>query len=378
MLSLFIIVVAARPDGRAPAVRRPHPDRPGDALDRAGPRRRPAHGRQHQPDDRDHVLHRLGARGRRRRESTASTSATPGSTSGSRPASRRSRRPSSAASATPSARPSAASSSASSRSARPSPATTLGPGDRVRRRSSSSSSSARRASSASRRRNAHDAPSTRSRRGARARARASASGSSDATTGRRRSSSCMAIIGLLLPLFAGLPLVRDFQPQAAWIDGFSNAGRLRPPGRRPQPRRRRGRPARPRLRGVLRDRLVRLRVRGVAVREPDPRDQPPGVLGDLLASSSGRCCSSARCVAALFGVLLGAPTLRLRGDYLAIVTLGFGEIVPIVFREAATVHERHQRHRRHLPAVAARHRRLHRARRRSPTTSRPWSSSRSC
>src|SRR6186713_1382556 len=36
-------------------------------------------------------------------------------------------------------------------------------------------------------------------------------------------------------------------------------------------------------------------------------------------------------VAATFGVLLGAPTLRLRGDYLAIVTLGFGEIVPIIF-----------------------------------------------
>jgi len=33
-------------------------------------------------------------------------------------------------------------------------------------------------------------------------------------------------------------------------------------------------------------------------------------------------------VAGLFGALLGAPTLRLRGDYLAIVTLGFGEIVP--------------------------------------------------
>jgi branched-chain amino acid transport system permease protein len=32
-------------------------------------------------------------------------------------------------------------------------------------------------------------------------------------------------------------------------------------------------------------------------------------------------------VAGLAGVLLGAPTLRLRGDYLAIVTLGFGEIV---------------------------------------------------
>ena len=36
-------------------------------------------------------------------------------------------------------------------------------------------------------------------------------------------------------------------------------------------------------------------------------------------------------VAAMFGILLGAPTLRLRGDYLAIMTLGFGEIVPIVF-----------------------------------------------
>ena len=36
-------------------------------------------------------------------------------------------------------------------------------------------------------------------------------------------------------------------------------------------------------------------------------------------------------VAAIFGIALGAPTLRLRGDYLAIMTLGFGEIVPIVF-----------------------------------------------
>ena len=34
-------------------------------------------------------------------------------------------------------------------------------------------------------------------------------------------------------------------------------------------------------------------------------------------------------LACLFGVLLGAPTLKLRGDYLAIVTLGFGEIVRI-------------------------------------------------
>ena len=34
-------------------------------------------------------------------------------------------------------------------------------------------------------------------------------------------------------------------------------------------------------------------------------------------------------IAGLFGILLGAPTLRLRGDYLAIVTLGFGEIIRV-------------------------------------------------
>src|SRR5271165_3007753 len=37
-------------------------------------------------------------------------------------------------------------------------------------------------------------------------------------------------------------------------------------------------------------------------------------------------------ITASFGILFGAPTLRLKGDYLAIVTLGFGEIVPIVVR----------------------------------------------
>jgi hypothetical protein len=39
-------------------------------------------------------------------------------------------------------------------------------------------------------------------------------------------------------------------------------------------------------------------------------------------------------IGAIFGVLLGAPTLRLRGDYLAIVTLGFGEIVPLTLLNA--------------------------------------------
>ena len=38
---------------------------------------------------------------------------------------------------------------------------------------------------------------------------------------------------------------------------------------------------------------------------------------------------AAAAIAGFFGVLLGAPTLRLRGDYLAIVTLGFGEIIRV-------------------------------------------------
>lgn len=36
-------------------------------------------------------------------------------------------------------------------------------------------------------------------------------------------------------------------------------------------------------------------------------------------------------VAAIFGILLGLPVLRVKGDYLAIVTLGFGEIIRIIF-----------------------------------------------
>src|SRR5690349_8356405 len=39
-------------------------------------------------------------------------------------------------------------------------------------------------------------------------------------------------------------------------------------------------------------------------------------------------------VTALIGILIGLPTLRLRGDYLAIVTLGFGEILPQVARNS--------------------------------------------
>jgi branched-chain amino acid transport system permease protein len=41
---------------------------------------------------------------------------------------------------------------------------------------------------------------------------------------------------------------------------------------------------------------------------------------------------AAGCLTALVGVIIGLPTLRLRGDYLAIVTLGFGEILPQIAR----------------------------------------------
>ena len=45
----------------------------------------------------------------------------------------------------------------------------------------------------------------------------------------------------------------------------------------------------------------------------------------LLAPSRSRSLA-----AMVSGVLLGAPTLRVRGDYLAIVTLGFGEIIRLI------------------------------------------------
>lgn len=45
----------------------------------------------------------------------------------------------------------------------------------------------------------------------------------------------------------------------------------------------------------------------------------------------------AAAVAGIFGIILGAPTLPLRGDYLAIVTLGFGEIVPVLFKNLIKV-----------------------------------------
>src|SRR5207247_10119361 len=43
------------------------------------------------------------------------------------------------------------------------------------------------------------------------------------------------------------------------------------------------------------------------------------------------------CVAAVAGFAVGVPSLRLKGDYLAIVTLGFGEIIRVVFQNIKAV-----------------------------------------
>lgn len=50
-------------------------------------------------------------------------------------------------------------------------------------------------------------------------------------------------------------------------------------------------------------------------------DSMPGLLRFIFAILIGAC------VAALFGIIIGIPVLKLRGDYLAIVTLAFGEII---------------------------------------------------
>ena len=60
-----------------------------------------------------------------------------------------------------------------------------------------------------------------------------------------------------------------------------------------------------------------------------------GFLGELSLGHAGFMCVGAYIggvAAALAGFVIGVPTLRLKGDYLAIVTLAFGEIVRTVFR----------------------------------------------
>ena len=142
----------------------------------------------------------------------------------------------------------------------------------------------------------------------------------------------MAVVGALLGLLAYVPPFTLAQPSNAWIDGFTNAGVF-----------------------VLLALGLNLVV-GVAglldlgyaaffaigayayayVASPFGNS----IIGINVVEGLGTEVGGlvfwpmlliGAFIAATFGILLGAPTLRLRGDYLAIVTLGFGEIVPIVF-----------------------------------------------
>jgi ABC-type branched-subunit amino acid transport system permease subunit len=141
----------------------------------------------------------------------------------------------------------------------------------------------------------------------------------------------MAVVGAVLPLLAAVPPFSMMLPYNGWIDGFTNAGVF-----------------------VLLALGLNLVV-GVAglldlgyaaffaigayayayVASPFG-NQILGInwvatMGDAAGLIFWPMLIGGAFIAAIFGILLGAPTLRLRGDYLAIVTLGFGEIVPIVF-----------------------------------------------
>ena len=63
--------------------------------------------------------------------------------------------------------------------------------------------------------------------------------------------------------------------------------------------------------------------------------------GDLNSFASGAVFLGALLagglLAAVTGLLVGIPTLRLRGDYLAIVTLGFGEIIRVILQNMNAV-----------------------------------------
>jgi ABC-type branched-subunit amino acid transport system permease subunit len=138
-------------------------------------------------------------------------------------------------------------------------------------------------------------------------------------SGRHRSISVivgMSVVALVLPLIALLPPFSSFSGQAVWMDGFTIAG------------------------------IYVLLALGlnIVVGLSGLLDLGYAAFFAIGAYTFAFAASpftgfdlpfwpmllAGAVMAAVFGVLLGAPTLRLRGDYLAIVTLGFGEIVPIV------------------------------------------------
>lgn len=61
------------------------------------------------------------------------------------------------------------------------------------------------------------------------------------------------------------------------------------------------------------------------------------LLNQYFGLSFWECVPLSAAAAALFGFLLGFPVLRLRGDYLAIVTLGFGEIIRLLLNNMTSI-----------------------------------------
>jgi ABC-type branched-subunit amino acid transport system permease subunit len=130
----------------------------------------------------------------------------------------------------------------------------------------------------------------------------------------------MLVIVLLLPVIASIPPFSLFQKLDVWLSGFSNAGVFVLLAL--------GLNIVVGLAGLLDLGYAAFFAIGAYAyaygASPYSGNHFPFILMIVVGAV----------VAATFGVLLGAPTLRLRGDYLAIVTLGFGEIVPIVFLNA--------------------------------------------
>jgi branched-chain amino acid transport system permease protein len=135
---------------------------------------------------------------------------------------------------------------------------------------------------------------------------------------RHRSTSVLlgvGVVGLVLPLIILLPPFNSFSGQAVWMDGFTIAGIFI---------------------------LLALGL-NVVVGMSGLLDLGYAAFFAIGAYTYAFAASPfygndfpfwpmllvGAAIAAIFGIMLGAPTLRLRGDYLAIVTLGFGEIVPI-------------------------------------------------
>ena len=144
----------------------------------------------------------------------------------------------------------------------------------------------------------------------------------------------MAIVAAVLPVIVLFPPFSGFSAQIIWLDGFTNAGVFVLLAL--------GLNIVVGLSGLLDLGYAAFFAIGAYVMayagSPFGAEAGGNVFWPMLLVGAA--------VAAVFGILLGAPTLRLRGDYLAIVTLGFGEIVPIGHPQLERLHRRPQWHRR--------------------------------